>query len=392
MKKNILLFIILLYSVKLFSFECRLARDSNLYGTEYPFDVSDAIGLIKKNSIVFYDTIQLVTYSIDGEDNFLNSNYSYYIYVTTESGMEGYISLLNLSNINSLFLTDELKHYIWSPNYEIELLKTKDKDIVEKYNPFYANYDKWKKYTDWQNEKWYDLYHAPIIIFTDSLIYFSDTETFNGYVCGYITKINNEKNEIDWICIESKTNDYSYDIPSNFVQYFKKGENYKFKYLLDGDYLRIESNNSFSYNFVKFNTKTNFELGNLVFSINNNTFNEKNITWPRHADGSCDYDGSKKKVSVQTVKPASTTNVATNKTMLVTENLKLRSGEATSTDVLAVMQAGTKVKILELGKSETIDGINSNWVKVEVQTGAKDRDGKPIKAGTVGWCYGGYLK
>ena len=77
--------------------------------------------------------------------------------------------------------------------------------------------------------------------------------------------------------------------------------------------------------------------------------------------------------------------------MTVSENLKLRSAEATSTQVLTVMQAGTKVKILELGKSETIDGINSNWVKVEVQSGAKDRDGKPIKAGTIGWCFGGYL-
>ena len=86
------------------------------------------------------------------------------------------------------------------------------------------------------------------------------------------------------------------------------------------------------------------------------------------------------------------TNVVPNKTMTVKENLKLRSGEATSTQVLTVMQAGTKVKILKLGKAETIDGINSNWVKVEVQSDAKDRDGKPIKAGTVGWCYGGYLK
>ena len=85
-------------------------------------------------------------------------------------------------------------------------------------------------------------------------------------------------------------------------------------------------------------------------------------------------------------------NVAPNKTMTVRENLKLRSGEATSTQVLAVMQARTKVKILELGKAETIDGISSNWVKVEVQKGAKDRDGKPIKGGTVGWCYGGYLE
>lgn len=86
------------------------------------------------------------------------------------------------------------------------------------------------------------------------------------------------------------------------------------------------------------------------------------------------------------------TNVSKNKTMLVNENLKLRSGEASSTQVLVVMQAGTKVKILELGKAETIDGISSNWVKIEVQAGAKDRDGKPIKAGTIGWCYGGYLK
>ena len=120
--------------------------------------------------------------------------------------------------------------------------------------------------------------------------------------------------------------------------------------------------------------------------------NYSKVTWPRHADGSCDYDGSKKDVTVQTEKATPSTNVAQNKTMTVKENLKLRSGEATSTKVLTVMRAGTKVKILELGKSETIDGVSSNWVKVEVQKGAKDRDGNLIKDGTVGWCYGGYLK
>ena len=57
-----------------------------------------------------------------------------------------------------------------------------------------------------------------------------------------------------------------------------------------------------------------------------------------------------------------------------------------------MLQAGTRVKILEVGKAETIDGISSNWVKVEVQAGAKDRDGKTITKGTVGWCFGGYLK
>lgn len=85
------------------------------------------------------------------------------------------------------------------------------------------------------------------------------------------------------------------------------------------------------------------------------------------------------------------TNVSKNKTMLVNENLKLRSGEATSSNVLSIMAAGTKVKVLELGKSETIDGINSNWVKVEIISG-KDRDGNIIRSGTTGWCYGGYLE
>ena len=85
------------------------------------------------------------------------------------------------------------------------------------------------------------------------------------------------------------------------------------------------------------------------------------------------------------------TNVSVNKTMSVTENLKLRSGEATTTQVLTVMSAGTKVKVLELGKEETIDGIKSNWVKVEVIS-SRDRDGKDIKKKTTGWCYGGYLE
>ena len=81
-------------------------------------------------------------------------------------------------------------------------------------------------------------------------------------------------------------------------------------------------------------------------------------------------------------------NVAPSKIMSVKENLKLRSREATTTSVLAVMSTGTKVKILVLGKQATIDGITSNWVQVEVQAGAKDRDGKSIAAGTAGWCFG----
>ncbi|MGN0728821.1 hypothetical protein [Treponema sp.] len=67
----------------------------------------------------------------------------------------------------------------------------------------------------------------------------------------------------------------------------------------------------------------------------------------------------KKTTALQNVE-SSSFKVAPNKIMKVAENLKLRSGEATSNRVLAVMAASTKVKILELGKAETIDGISSS--------------------------------
>ncbi len=84
--------------------------------------------------------------------------------------------------------------------------------------------------------------------------------------------------------------------------------------------------------------------------------------------------------------------VAVNKILKASDNLRLRKEEATSSAIITTMQKGTKVKILKLGKAETIDGITSNWVQIEVLSGAKDKDGKALKAGTIGWCYGGYLE
>ena len=184
----------------------------------------------------------------------------------------------------------------------------------------------------------------------------------------------------------------SYFIPKT-VQFNETDYNmHTAKIIIDGDYLDFYIDDVFIHTFCKINEATLKEYENL---IKNNTCDLSKVTWPRHADGTCDYDESKKAHTA--TKPAAisstqTTNVAPNKTMTVKENLKLRSGEAATTSVLAVMSTGTKVKILALGKQAGIDGITSNWVQVEVQAGVKDRDGKPIAAGTTGWCFGGYLE
>ena len=74
------------------------------------------------------------------------------------------------------------------------------------------------------------------------------------------------------------------------------------------------------------------------------------------------------------------------------ENIYLREKEDTSGEIITTIQTDTLVKVLSLGKEDTIDGIKSNWVQIEVQTGGWDSDGNPIKAGTTGWCFGGNLK
>lgn len=84
------------------------------------------------------------------------------------------------------------------------------------------------------------------------------------------------------------------------------------------------------------------------------------------------------------------TNVSLNKEMYVKENLRLRSEENTSSLIVTVMRIGSKVKIVKLGKEETIDAIHSKWVKIEVLDG-KTKNGESINKGTVGWCFGGYL-
>ena len=104
----------------------------------------------------------------------------------------------------------------------------------------------------------------------------------------------------------------------------------------------------------------------------------KDITWPRHADGSCDYETINK--------------LQQGKRYRSSDNLRLRSSGSTAGKPVVTIGKGTQVKVLAVGAEQTIDGITSNWVQVEVQAGAKDRDGKPIAAGTTGWCFGGYLE
>ena len=361
---------------------------------------------LKKGTILECNKQKLkfwVEYSIENED------YEFSIYPLSYQNyndLDGYDYYIELTDSIKLF---ENKYIDLLPVYYLDVLKNKNPALLYKYQPKWNAYK--KNYKDIEGERFEEGFWPETIQVSN--LYITVTQ-YNNYLIEKIIKTG-EYYKLDLI----KQNDIYTDnvpMPECFIQ---KAEKKEISLILkfDGDYLDlwIDSPKDDLYigkYFVDTNKSTLWEIKNLV---KGDYCNLNNVYWPRHADGTSDFDKAKKAplvklatnfeslpsdisknnkttVTIQPLKESSSVNVAKDKTMTVKENLKLRSGEATSTQVLAVMQVGTKVKILELGKAETIDGINSNWVKVEVQSDAKDRDVKPIKTGTVGWCYGGYLK
>lgn len=268
------------------------------------------------------------------------------------------------------------------PSYYLDILYSENRNMLEKYEILdgIQNIESIVSYFDINAYFFAIITNVGIQLNNeDEIVFFNiQKKSENVFECESVAISGNPNNVYEEFLWHSRLDDTPADKTEIFIL------------TIDGDYLNIY-NKTKNKSILTLAFVNDTVMEEIIKLFKRGKCNLSKVTWPRHADGSCDYDGSKKSAASKTVKAISTTKVTPNKTMTVKENLKLRSGEATSTQVLTVMSAGTKVKILELGKAEIIDGINSNWVKVEVQTGAKDRDGKPIKAGTVGWCYGGYL-
>ena len=345
--------------------------------------------LIPKDSIV-----KISDFFIHDERNNSSIDFSYGIYVIYQNE-EILVNLEYLipAETDDLFDNEILTHKLkengryWADNTVCEILNSNTRDSYYKiHKKKIDNYN--SKRGIYDEMEWYEGVPFNGQHIENLFLILDDGRKYTYYY--FIKKIEKKTNGYRVTCELTDSRIEDSDYKNTLLEKLKDKQNIIFNLVLDGDYLNFYSeDNQLLYTYVLVDKAFTEQYENLILK---NKYESSKVTWPRHADGSCDYDGSKKSAAVQTVKATPSTNVAQNKTMTVKDNLKLRSGEATTTPVLTVMQAGTKVKILELGKAEKIDGIKSNWVKVEVQKGAKDRDGKPIKKGTVGWCYGGYLK
>ena len=292
-----------------------------------------------------------------------------------------YITDIELFDQNNHF-PDSIKDSIWTLKYYFD-------DVKSNKNSLFTNEPFWKETWDSISVNDYDEqskdYFEPLLVKIFDICLCIDPVLHNR---SNIIFKSVEKNKGAYLITGynvDKSSKYFYPFLSDYFPYKSQVQ---YKIVPDGDYLYFYKDDILRLTFVRTNEEMQKEI---TLYYRNGKYDHSKISWPRHADGTCDYDGSKTITSVQTSNTNLSTNVTKNKIMLVNENLKLRSGEATTTPVLTVMFAGTKVKILELGKAETIDGISSNWVKVEIISG-NDRDGNKLKVGMTGWCYSGYLE
>ena len=374
----------LFLSLFCYAADFKIIKDTKIYDGDYNFE-----RIIKKDSIVkLWDT------SIRDQRKNIKLDFDYSVRLNIDG--EKYLidaEALIPAETEDLFDNEILTHKLkendryWADNTVCEILNSNTRDSYYKiHKKKIDNYN--SKRGIYDEMEWYEGVPFNGQHIENLFLILDDARKYTYYY--FIKKIEKKTNGYRVTCelTDSRIEDSDYE--NNLLEKLKDKKNIILNLVLDGDYLYFYSeDNQLLYTYVLVDKAFTEQYENLIL---NNKYDSTKVTWPLHADGSCDYDGSKKTTAVQTAKATPSTNVAQNKTMTVKENLKLRSGESTSTQVLTVMAAGTKVKILELGKSEKIDGISSNWVKVEVQKGAKDRDGNLIQAGTVGWCYGGYLK
>ena len=247
------------------------------------------------------------------------------------------------------------------PSYYYDVLKARNYEKIFEYEPYWLiSDDNTYDWTDHFNPCYLTLTNTyGVIVYKDKSVSFLITNVTRTAENLYRIKIYvNEKHK-------------SYE---GYDPRFYDGANIYLKY--DGDYVDVYIN-SFDDKIDTFVISSHNVQEALRYTTYEYYDEIKDITWPRHADGTCDYETA--------------VRLQSGKGYRASDNLRLRSSGSTAGKPVVTIGKGTQVKVLGIGTEQTIDGITSNWVQVEVLAGAKDRDGKAIAAGTRGWCFGGYL-
>ena len=302
------------------------------------------------------------------------------------------MAALLVNVVAAVFGTDfeeRITEKIWYRDYFNEVIYRKDRNIIVEYQP---------KLTEKENINFYDSAYADMIYWFDVSANYRDRidyRKFDDSEYGYYIliggwgirykakKVTSDLYELELEDVRISQEKYEFLLKYGHDVKFALNATepkYSLYFRFDGEYLYIylEDGKTLYETYCAYDES---EEEALYEAIKTNEFDMTKFTFPRHADGTCDYESGGGVPGKKIV----------NGVYRAQDNLRLRETGGTSGEIITTMKADTYVIILSLGKEETIDGITDNWVEVELQTGARNLEGDVI-TGTVGWCFGGYLK
>ena len=316
------------------------------------------------------------------------------------------------SNINDVCLADydykiceNVSKDYWIPSYYYDLLKSNTPfDDVLKYEKYWANFT----FVAEDEPKWYDFFGIQRYYFGDFYIVVFGSDGYKDVdFFAYLEEVSDTKIVYNVQKMYSHYFDYKEEVSYNqpeFLPLFEKETPFKVILTLDGDYMKMYIDEVSEENLFQILVRTTPEACDQIEKwIKGESDDLSKVVMPRFSSVKKESSPAAPAVNISpdkiVTKPFGYKTVKTQEIPVeaggiyrVSENLKLRENGDTNGSFITTMHAGTLVKVISLGQKETIDGIKSNWVEIEVQLGGRDKDGKPIKAGKRGWCFGGYLE
>ena len=300
------------------------------------------------------------------------------------------IAALLVNMVTAVFGTDfeeRINEKTWLREYFNEVIYRKDRNILVEHQPRLKAYFDVNPATYWCKEpgRYEDAFKC--FRLRDSGYYFSICTRGFRYKAT-VRKVNPDLYELELWDVRISEEEYEDLLERGHDMKFALNATepeYSLFFRFDGEYLYIylEDGKTLYETYCAYDEA---EADALYSAICFDKFDKlyTRFTFPRHADGTCEFE-TKEETGAKAVR-------IEGGWYLAAENLRLRKDADISSEIITTMQAGTLVEILSTGKEDTIDGITGDWVKIQVVTTSFDKDDNTIKSGTVGWCFGGYLK
>ena len=279
--------------------------------------------------------------------------------VQTSGGLTGWLAtdaIFALGSVEfpNVALPNKITASRWMHSYHLDVLRSGDRERLFEFEPFWR--DDFNDYQPW-------------------FFFASPNPMFFGNVFVWVNELVNTYHFANGP-IEEEDGVYSFyaiGIYKNvifeechFGKYFSFSERSRFSLQLDGDYLGVFVDGVKMFEIVRLDEQFENQYQNLMY---NNTVDLSYITfWPRRSDGSMD------------IPPPDGVLLAFRASHRTTDRLRVRDNPTTDANIVATLDLGAEIQILETGSVSTIAGITAPWVRL-------------LSAeGYTGWSFSGFLE